>query len=284
MNEQREFFNLIDAESELQVLYAGLQHCPPGHGHAGRRHHALWHLVLGGRGRVMTETGVWELGAGDSFLFLPDEPLAYEADPVDPWRYLWLGLGGRRVVHHLSRCGFSPEVVVNRGRSFSLPIEEHALSLFSLLETGGEGRQADSLRMQSGLYGLLELLSRAQEAAGRASTPAVPYVRELVALMETAYSRRLTAASLARYAGLERTYCARLFQRETGVGMKEYLTRLRMGKAQGLLRDTRMTVKAVAESVGYPNEEAFSKRFKHVVGITPTRYREGSDPGAGIPR
>jgi AraC-like DNA-binding protein len=232
----------------------------------------------------MTEGETWALGPGDSFLFLPDQTMRYEADRQDPWEYLWLGIGGRRVVHHLTHCGFSPEIVVNRGGVLAPAIGEKAQSLLSLLEQEGENRQADSLRMQSGLYGLLELLSRAHEAGGRGSPPAVPYVRELVALMETAYSRRLTAAGLARYAGLERTYCARLFQRETGVGMKEYLTRLRMGKALGLLRETAMTVKAVAESVGYPNEEAFSKRFKLVYAITPTSYREGRDPGADTPR
>lgn len=274
MYEQREVFNLIDPESELQLLYAGEQRCPPSHSHSGRRHHALWHFVLRGRGHVMSAQGTSELGPGDSFLFLPDQMLRYEADEHDPWEYLWLGIGGRRVVHHLTRCGFSPDTVVNRGGALALAIEEKARSLLLLLEQEKDKRQADSLRLQSGLYGLLELLSRAHDAGTRKLPPPVPYVRELVALMEIAYSRRLTVAGLAGYAGLERTYCARLFQREMGVGMKEYLTRLRMAKARGLLRETQMTVKAVAESVGYPNEEAFSKRFKVVYGVTPTNDRE----------
>jgi len=281
MGEQREFFNLIDPESELQVLYAGEQQCPPGHSHTGRRHHALWHVVLRGRGRVFTPGGSWTLEAGDSFLFLPDQTMGYQADRQDPWGYLWLGLGGRRVVHHLARCGFSPDTVINRGGAFAAAIGEHAQSLLDLLEHERESRQADSLKMQSRLYGLLELLGRANEAQSLRVTAAVPYVRELVALMETAYSRPLTAASLARYAGLERTYCARLFQRETGVGMKAYLTRIRMTKAQALLRETAMTVRAVAESVGYPNEEAFSKRFKLTCGLTPSKYREGPDRTRG---
>ena len=275
MYDQREYFNLIDPDSELQVLYAGEQQCRPGHSHTGRRHHALWHVVLKGRGRVFTPTATWEVEAGDSFLFLPDQTMGYQADGADPWRYLWLGLGGRRVAHHLARCGFSPEAVVNRGGAYSAAIGDHAQALLVLLKDAREGRQADSLRLQSRLYSLLELLSRANEAPPKTVT--VPYVRELVALMETAYSRSLTAASLARYAGLERTYCARLFQRETGVGMKAYLTRIRMAKAQALLRETAMTVKAVAESVGYPNEEAFSKRFKRTCGVTPSGYREGRD-------
>jgi len=278
MYEEREWFNLIDPESELQLLYAGEQQCPPAHSHEGRRHHALWHVVLSGRGRVSTDQGTWDLGPGESFLFLPDQMMRYEAGLQDPWAYLWLGIGGRRVVHHLARCGFSPETVVNRGGALAPAIAEKARSLLTLLEQEGENRQADSPRMQSGLYGLLELLGRAHEADGREPPRVVPYVRELVALMESAYSRRLTAAGLARYAGLERTYCARLFQREIGVGMKEYLTRLRMGKALGLLRQTAMKVKAVAESVGYPNEQAFSKRFKAVYAITPTNYRDGLDP------
>jgi AraC-like DNA-binding protein len=283
MYEQREFFNLVDAESELQVLYAGEQRCPPGHAHAGRRHHALWHLVLTGKGRVTTASATWELEAGDSFLFLPDETLAYQADWAHPWTYLWLGMGGRRVGHHLTNCGFTPEAVVNRGGTVAPAIADRAREIFSHLERGLD-RRADAAGLQSALYGLLELLGRARQGEARSSPAAVPYVRALVALMETAYSRPLTADGLARYAGLERTYCARLFQRETGVGMKEFLTRLRMTKAKALLRDSNMTVKAVAESVGYPNEEAFSKRFKLVCGITPSVYRSAPSPGGDSAR
>jgi len=278
MYEQREFFNVIDPECELQVLYAGEQRCRPGHAHSGRRHHALWHVVLAGHGRVKLASAVHELGPGDSFLFLPDQNIAYEADRQDPWTYLWLGLGGRRCVRHLSRCGFNERVVVNRGGPLAGAIIERAQSLLGLLERGGH-RQADSLGLQSTLYALLELLSRTGSRE-RARGPTVPYVSALIALMETAFSRPLTAEALARYAGLERTYCARLFQRETGIGMKEYLTRLRVTKAQALLRETQLTVKAVAESVGYPNEEAFSKRFKQVAGVTPSSYRRSLDPAA----
>jgi AraC family transcriptional regulator of arabinose operon len=283
MYELREFFNLIDPESELQVLYAGEQQCQPGHAHAGRRHHALWHFVVRGHGRVVNAESSWDLGPGDSFLFLPDQTMSYEADREDPWRYQWLGLGGRRIVHHLSRCGFSPQNIVNRGGALAPAIAERAGTLLGLLADTGEAREADSLTMQSCLYGLLELLSRVPQAR-KGPRAAIPYVRELVALLETAYSRKLTAASLARYAGLERTYCARLFQQETGVGMMQYLTRVRMGKARALLRETKMTVKAVAESVGYPNDEAFSKRFKLVFGLTPTGFREGLDPAEGTLR
>ena len=273
MKRIREAYNLVDSEAEIQVLYAGEQWCAPGHAHAGQRSHALWHVVLDGRGRVKTAGKEWELGPGDSFLFLPNHSFSYQADASDPWHYSWLGLGGRRVETLVRRCGFGPESVVCRGGNDRFSVQEKALGILNLLDKRRDERAASSLRLQSDLYRLLDLLYRTQTTPPSTVPARVSYVSALKALMEQAYGRPLTIAGLAEYAGLERTYCARLFHQETGVGMRDYLTRLRMNKAAVLLRDTALSVTAVAESVGYPNEAPFSKRFKLVFGISPSGYR-----------
>lgn len=55
---------------------------------------------------------------------------------------------------------------------------------------------------------------------------------------------------------------------------KQYLQQLRMEKAAELLTNTTYKVSLISSSVGYDDQLAFSKNFKHFYGISPLKYRE----------
>ena len=69
----------------------------------------------------------------------------------------------------------------------------------------------------------------------------------------------------------------RLFQQEfravTGETIGAYKNRLRMEQAQVLLKDRKMSVAMIADSLGYRNVPAFNNGFKKAYGITPTQRR-----------
>ena len=52
-----------------------------------------------------------------------------------------------------------------------------------------------------------------------------------------------------------------------------YLTVWRMHAARSLLSSTELSIAAVARRVGYDSEEAFSRAFKRVHGVSPSRWR-----------
>ena len=268
-------FHRWDPVSDLQVLYSGFHVCPPGHGWRGRRNHALVHHILSGHGRVRWGKKEWPLGPGDSFLFFPNENLWYEADREQPWRYLWVGLGGVRLTHYLELSGL-------RRHQPALPAAQPGQiipsfqQILEVLEDETLAAQHKTLRVQSLAFSLLEGLSHSPEALKEPSNaPAkdVPYVQEIMKFLEQAYSRRITTDTIARFAGLERTYCCHLFSTTTGQSLMQYLTELRMDKAAELLQGTNLSVRAIAESVGYTDAGVFSKRFKKSKGITPTAVR-----------
>ena len=91
--------------------------------------------------------------------------------------------------------------------------------------------------------------------------------------------RDWTVASLAREAGLSRAAFARRFARAVGEPPLAYLTRWRMTVAGRLLRESDMTLAAVARRVGYTSEFAFAKAFKRDYGIAPGAYRRASSRG-----
>lgn len=82
-----------------------------------------------------------------------------------------------------------------------------------------------------------------------------------------------TIASLAKIAGVSRATLVRHFSAATGMGVADFLTRIRMTIAADLLTTTGRSLDAVAEAVGYQSTSAFGKAFRTATGTTPSRLR-----------
>ena len=98
-------------------------------------------------------------------------------------------------------------------------------------------------------------------------------------LMHSNPSHAWGLEELAKAAAMSRTTFAVRFKEVAGVPPLTYLLNWRMLLAQRALRDETTSVSAVAQSVGYTSESAFSNAFKRVKGLAPKRYRDTHGPG-----
>ncbi|MEK0316485.1 response regulator [Cohnella sp. 56] len=73
---------------------------------------------------------------------------------------------------------------------------------------------------------------------------------------------------------LNPVYLSRVYKEETGEGISEYVSRLKMDTAVHLLRNSHKKIYEIAEEVGYQNVPHFIKIFKRQYGITPQDFRE----------
>jgi AraC-like DNA-binding protein len=85
-------------------------------------------------------------------------------------------------------------------------------------------------------------------------------------------SRRWTLEMLAACAGMSRSSFAVKFKETVGSTPMEYLLRWRMMLAGARLASAKDPVSAVALSLGYESEAAFSTAFKRVMGCSPRQY------------
>ena len=65
----------------------------------------------------------------------------------------------------------------------------------------------------------------------------------------------------------------RVFKKEKGVSISQYLISERMKLAAVLLREEGSNVNLVAEKVGYNNYPYFASSFKRFYGCTPSQYQ-----------
>lgn len=89
------------------------------------------------------------------------------------------------------------------------------------------------------------------------------------------YSSKITTKELSRQFGLVPSYFSMLFRQSQGISPSDYLNDIRIRKAKELLvKEEKMTVKEVAELVGFTDQLYFSKVFKKETGKTPSGFRD----------
>jgi len=69
-------------------------------------------------------------------------------------------------------------------------------------------------------------------------------------------------------------YLSRLFGEHMNSSFIDYLTVLRIERAEKLIRENRSSIKEVSFAVGYQDPNYFSKIFRKIVGISPSMYAQ----------
>jgi AraC family transcriptional regulator, activator of mtrCDE len=86
-----------------------------------------------------------------------------------------------------------------------------------------------------------------------------------------------TMQSMASLACMSRSAFAERFAQLMKMPPMQYVTQWRVSVAEGLLRDRKLSVAAIAEQLGYSSEAAFRRLFKRVSGLCPGSIRATHD-------
>ncbi len=89
-------------------------------------------------------------------------------------------------------------------------------------------------------------------------------------------TRPLSLTELAAAACISAGYLSRLFRHHYGIGPVAAFELLRLARAATLLTRSNLSVAAVAHDCGFANPYHFSRRFHHVYGQPPGRYRRAT--------
>ena len=82
-----------------------------------------------------------------------------------------------------------------------------------------------------------------------------------------------SVGKLVNHIGYGRSRLFELFRANTGMTPSDYLRRLRLEAARGLLTDTSRPVTEIAFKVGFNSSQYFSTVFLQYTGVTPTGFR-----------
>ena len=101
-------------------------------------------------------------------------------------------------------------------------------------------------------------------------------VEIIMAYIAEHLENELRREELAEAVHLNPDYMARLFKKETGLNLKDYIIQQKMQEAQSLLCTTNLPISLIAAKVGYTNFGHFSTSYKKFYHKTPQEERSAA--------
>lgn len=99
----------------------------------------------------------------------------------------------------------------------------------------------------------------------------VEYIKSYI---DNNYKSDIYLEKISYELNMSNSYLSRFFKEQTGVSFIKYLSKKRIDMAKQMLLDNKMTIKEIAESVGFNNDHTFNRMFKNLEGITPGVFKE----------
>ena len=100
-----------------------------------------------------------------------------------------------------------------------------------------------------------------------------PRLAKMMTYIEEHLTEKIELVQVADHVNLSRTYASAIFKKELGITISEFILRERMLEAKRMLRDTDLTVAAIADRLAFCSQSYFTKNFTETEGMTPVEYR-----------
>ncbi|HHV12091.1 MAG TPA: response regulator [Clostridiales bacterium] len=110
-------------------------------------------------------------------------------------------------------------------------------------------------------------------ANGDAKLPTVTVVDKIKEIVHNNVNQIITRESIAKEIFLNPDYLSKLFKKETGLALSDYITRIKVEEAKRLLTNTHKSIGEITADLGYTNFSYFSQMFKKETNMSPNQYR-----------
>ncbi len=103
-----------------------------------------------------------------------------------------------------------------------------------------------------------------------------PIILKIKRYVRKNLNSKLALSEIANHVGYSPNHCDTIFKKETGDSIINYLISERISEAKRLLDEGVLSLKLIAETVGFEDYNYFSRTFKKVTGKTPTEYKKST--------
>lgn len=263
----------ISTNESIRILDCGYHETIQGHysSQAVVDHYVL-HCVVSGKGIYQIHGRTYHLDAGDCFLLIPNVPILYQSDVLDPWVYYWIGFEGMDARQLMKLCNMDSSSPTLRFE----PVGE-LVSIIKPLISLNAASISDTYTALGQFYLLCSKLMQRNRKIKPLSSKEY-YVKQAISLIQDSYYKDISVQEISNTIGLDRTYLYRVFKEINGITIQQYITSLRLKRACHFLISSSLSFSEIAYYCGYSSEQYFSMAFKKHMGIAPSAYRKSREP------
>lgn len=264
------FFDEEGTGTGFEVRCGGLEHCRADY--RIDRESFPWFLlefVQGGRGTLQLGGQEVALKPGVFFLYGPGTPHQIATDPEKPLVKYFAGFTGPEAAAFLERHDLQPGMV-----SQCLKIEPIRRAFDTLIDRGSRNSPYSRPLALAIVQQLLLMCREDAVDADSTDTRAFATFSRVKEHIERNFLALPSLEAIASGCELDAPYICRLFARFHDESPYQFLTRLRMQHAAALLLEEGITVKEAAHATGFPDPFHFSRVFKSIHRVPPSRFRQ----------
>lgn len=228
----------------------------------GVRNSYIIHYVLSGVGYFNGN----RVHGGQGFLITPGMQEHYYPDEQSPWDFLWI-VSDDPAMHNLFPLFHADK----RTNIFQYDYSDSVREAADFLIANGNSR--------FGAYEILEFFLKIFKHQQKEAFPSPDkpcnqiYVEATVKYINSNIHRPITVHELTEVLGISQPYLFKIFKESLAQAPKQYILEQKLVRAKILLKETKLSVTHIANSVGFSDVLSFSKCFRLKVGVSPQAYR-----------
>lgn len=218
--------------------------------------------IVKGRAKIHNENGTFELNSGDTVFMNCHNPHGYES--LGDLETIWLHFDGINTKDIFMELETQYDGVVIIKNSF------YILDRINKIYMAYNSGKKISEGVQSSYIGriLAEFFNVTEDNNNKSLL-----IKEIVNYIDEHYKEDLTVKYLANKASLSEFHFSRIFKKETGYTIHEYIIKTRINNAKSMLQLTNLSLKEITFLCGFSSESSFSTTFKKNTGVTPGVFR-----------
>lgn len=249
---------------DLNMYYCGKRIKSVNHSYGPEvRSHFLVVLVKEGTATVHSYNGA-KLVPGDILVMFPGENVHYTVDEGELWSISWIGIYGSRVCEIFGNFGITSQKPVFKANDFM----KTKKVMSDIYDLSFSDKEVDKIEIISLLYSFFSVAIPSEDKKTNRN-----YVAEAKHIINYNFDKNISIERIAESLFVNPNHLSRVFKKETGITVKDYITSMRLNRACELLEEENVPVNVVANSVGIGDQLYFSRFFKKCMGVTPTQYR-----------
>lgn len=249
--------------------------------------HNFWEILYVDKGnvRVTADDRTYNLTRGQLIFHAPGEFHALSADGVAAPDLVVVSFQcdspAMDFFHQRVTFAGAPErmllarIVEESRAAFSTPMDDPSTTtLVRRPDAPAGSEQLISAALEELLIRLLRQEVPSESVPPPHDLPNSEVLDGIVRYLEQRLDRPLTVDQICRDNMIGRSQLQKLFHGQTGGGVMEYFSRMKIKAARHMIREGRLNFTQISETLGFQSVHYFSRRFRSICGMSPSEYAD----------